>query len=85
MRDLRNVYTEEQVEKIMKVHDIYPTLSNVNRILFDAYFMENLSYDKIKEKYTFFRTKDGKKIFYKSKKSIYNLMLELKNEIKRKL
>lgn len=85
VRDLKTVYTDEQVDCIMRVWDIYPTLSNVNRILFDAYFMENMSYDKIKDNYTFFRTKNGKKVYYKSKKSIYNLMVGLKNDIKGKL
>lgn len=85
VKDLKTIYTDHQVEKIMKIWDIYPTLSKVNRILFDAYFMENMSYDKIKDNYTFFRTKNDKKIYYKSKKSIYNLMNELKNEIKKKL
>ena len=83
--DLRRIYTDEQVAKILSIHDIYPTLSEVHKILFDAYFIQNLSYDKIKDKYTFFREKNGKKVYYKSKKSIYNLMLELKNEIKNKL
>ena len=85
IRDLRTHYTDEQIEKIMKIHDIYPTLDNVNRLLFDAYFIEDLSYDKIREKYTFFRSKGGKKVYYKSKKSIYNLMLGLKSEIWKKL
>lgn len=85
IRDLRTHYTDEQIGKIMKIHDIYPTLDNVNRLLFDAYFIEDLSYDKIREKYTFFRTKGGKKVYYKSKKSIYNLMLGLKSEIWKKL
>jgi len=39
------------------------------------------SYDKIVKKYTFFREKDGKRIKYKSKKSIYNLMKDLKEKI----
>lgn len=85
VRDLKNIYTDNQIECIMKVWEIYPTLSKVNRILFDAYFMENMSYDKIKDTFTFFREKNGKKVYYKSKKSIYNLMIELKNEIKGKL
>jgi hypothetical protein len=83
--DLRHIYTDEQIKKILNIHEIYPTLSEVHKILFDAYFIENLSYDKIKDKYTFFRTKNGKKVYYKSKKSIYNLMKELKDEIKSKL
>lgn len=85
IKDLRRVYTDKQVVNILKIHDIYPTLSPVHKILFDAYFIEGLSYDKIKDKYTFFRTKNGKKVYYKSKKSIYNLMKELKDEIKNKL
>lgn len=83
--DLRHIYTDEQIKKILNIHEIYPTLSEVHKILFDAYFIENLSYDKIKDKYTFFRTKNDKKVYYKSKKSIYNLMKELKDEIKSKL
>lgn len=85
IRDLKSIYTDEQIEKILRIHEIYPTLDRVNKLLFDAYFMEDLSYDKIREKYTFFRTKNGKKVFYKSKKSIYNLMLGLKTEIWKKL
>jgi hypothetical protein len=84
--DLRNVYTEVQIEKILKIHEIYPTLTKVEQMLFKAYFLENLSYEKIKDKYTFYRTdKNGKKIYYKSKKSIYNLMNDLKETIKNKL
>lgn len=85
IKDLRTTYSDCQVENILKIHTIYPNLSAVHKILFDAYFMEGLSYDKIREKYTFFREKNGKKIYYKSKKSIYNLMLELKNEIKKNI
>lgn len=86
IQDLRRVYNDGQVENILKIHEIYPGLSKVHKILFQAYFIENLSYDKIKEKYDFFRTdKNGKTIHYKSKKSIYNLMKELKEEIQRRL
>lgn len=86
IQDLRRVYTDAQVDNILKIHEIYPGLSKVHKILFQAYFIEGLSYDKIKEKYDFFRTdKNGKKIHYKSKKSIYNLMNELKEEIKKHL
>lgn len=85
IKDLRRVYTEEQVENIMKIHDIYPTLTRPQQILFQAYFIEGLSYDKIKDKYTFFENKNGKKIYYKSKVSIFNLMTELKEEIRKKL
>jgi len=86
IQDLRRVYNDAQVDNILKIHEIYPGLSKVHKILFQAYFIENLSYDKIKEKYDFFRTdKNGKKIHYKSKKSIYNLMKELKEEIQRRL
>lgn len=85
IKDLRTIYSDCQVENILKIHTIYPNLSEVHKILFKAYFMEGLSYDKIRERYTFFREKNGKKVYYKSKKSIYNLMLELKNEIKKNL
>jgi len=86
IRDLKRIYTDEQVERIMKIQDTYPQLSKVNQLLFKAYFIEDLSYDKIKQKYNFFRTDEkGKKIFYKSKKSIYNLMVQLKEEIKKNL
>lgn len=86
VKDLRRVYTEEQIQNILKIHDIYPTLTNVEQMLFKAYFLEGLSYEKIKDKYTFYRTdKNGKKVYYKSKKSIYNLMNELKIQIKSKL
>lgn len=85
IKDLRTIYTDEQIKSILKIHDIYPGLSKINKILFDAYFLKGLSYDKIKDQYTFFRTKNGKKVYYKSKKSIYNMMTELKNEIKGRL
>ena len=86
IKDLRYAYTDEQINKILKVHDIYPTLSKVNKLLFDAYFMEGLSYDKIKDKYTFFRTdKLGKKRYYKTRYSVYQLMIKLKQEINNKL
>lgn len=86
VKDLRTIYTDEQVHNILKIHDIYPNLTKSQQILFKAYFLEDLSYDKIKEKYHFYRTdKNGKIKYYKSKKSIYNLMLELKNEIKGRL
>jgi hypothetical protein len=86
VKDLKRVYTDEQITKILRIHDIYPTLSNVEQMLFRAYFLEGLSYEKIRNKYTFYRTdKVGKTIYYKSKKSIYNLMTELKKEIQSKL
>jgi hypothetical protein len=86
VKDLRYVYNDIQIKKILKVHDIYPSLSKVNKLLFDAYFMENLSYDKIKDKYTFFRTdKNGKKRYYKTRYSVYQLMIKLKEEINNKL
>lgn len=86
VKDLLTIYTEEQVDKILKIHEIYPTLSKPSQILFDAYFLQNLSYDKIKDKYTFFRTdENGKKIYYKSRGSIYQMMRALKEEIRKKL
>jgi hypothetical protein len=85
IKDLRRIYTDNQVENIMKIHEIYPTLTIPHQILFKAYFMEGLSYDKIKDKYTFFENKNGRKVYYKSKVSIFNLMTDLKNEIKKKL
>lgn len=85
IQDLRRVYTDDQVENILKIHDIYPNLKKPQQILFDAYFLEGLSYDKIREKYTFFENKKGKRVFYKSKVSIFNLMKDLKNEIKKNL
>lgn len=83
--DLRNVYSDDQIEKILKIHDIYPNLHPSHQILFKAYFMEDLTYDKIKDKYTFFKVINGKKINYKSKYSIHKMMLDLKQEIKKKL
>ena len=79
--DLLKHFTEEQVKKIMLVDKIYPSLTKSEQILFRAYFIENLSYDKIVIKYTFYRDKDGKRITYKSKKSIYNLMKGLREKI----
>lgn len=84
--DLRRIYTDEQVDNILRIHDIYPKLTKVQQALFQAYFIEGLSYDKIKDKYDFFRIDDkGNRKFYKSKKSIFNMMKDLKDEIKRKL
>ena len=83
--DLRTTYNDNQIENILKIHDIYPTLSKSHKILFDAYFLENLSYEKIKNKYTFYETKNGKTVYYRSRTSISKLMTELKNEIKKKL
>lgn len=85
IKDLRRVYTDDQVENILKIHDIYPELSEPHKILFRAYFLEGLSYDKIKDKYNLFERKNGKPVFYKSKVSIFNLMTGLKDEIKKKL
>jgi hypothetical protein len=83
--DLRNVYSDEQIENILKIHDIYPSLHPSHQILFKAYFIEDLTYDKIKDKYTFFKVVNGKKINYKSKYSIHKMMMDLKNEIKKNL
>lgn len=83
--DLRNVYTDEQIENILKIHEIYPGLHPSHQILFKAYFIEDLTYDKIKDKYTFFKMVNGKRINYKSKYSIHKMMMDLKNEIKKKL
>ena len=83
--DLRNVYTDEQIENILKIHEIYPGLHPSHQILFKAYFIEDLTYDKIKDKYTFFKMVNGKRINYKSKYSIHKMMVDLKNEIKKKL
>lgn len=80
-QDLLQHFTEDQVEKIMLVDKIYPSLTKSEQILFDAYFIKNLSYDKIVERYTFYRDKDGKRVTYKSKKSIYNLMIGLREKI----
>lgn len=80
-KELHTIYTNEQVKNIMNVDKIYDYLSKSEKILFNAYFVENLSYDKICKKYTFFREKDGKRITYKSKKSIYNLMKGLRYTI----
>jgi len=81
--DLKNILSEEQIVKIMKIDGIINELTTSELILFKAYFIEDLSYDKIVKKYTFYREKDGKRIKYKSKKSIYNMMNELKNKILR--
>ncbi len=80
-KDLLVNFTPEQINKIKNVNEIYPLLSKSEKILFEAYFIENLSYDKIVKRYTFFRDKDGKIVKYKSKKSIYNLMKGLKEKI----
>ena len=83
--DLRRIYTDEQIENILKIHDIYPTLHASHQILFKAYFIEDLTYDKIKDKYTFYKIVNGKRINYKSKFSIHKMMMDLKKEIKKKL
>ena len=80
-RNLSRHFTEEQISKIKLVDDIIPELTKSEQILFEAYFIQNLSYDKICQRYTFYREKDGKKITYKSKKSIYNLMMGLREKI----
>jgi len=80
-RNLSRHFTEEQIGKIKLVDDIIPKLTKSEQILFNAYFIENLSYDKIVKKYTFYREKDGKRVTYKSKKSIYNLMKGLREKI----
>jgi hypothetical protein len=79
--DLMKSFTNDEITKILKVDSIMHKLSKIEKILFNAYFMENLSYDKIVQKYTFYREKDGKKIKYKSKKSVYTLMKGLKEKI----
>jgi protein associated with RNAse G/E len=80
-QELHRYFNQEQIEKILKVDAILNKLTTPEKILFDAYFVKNLSYDKITQRYTFYREKDGKKITYKSKKSIYNMMNDLKNKI----
>lgn len=85
IQDLRKVYTDEQIKKILKVYDIYPSLSKTSQIIFKAYFEEGLSYDKIKDKYKFFKKVGNKIVYYKSKATIFTLMTNLKNEINNKL
>jgi len=85
IKDLKRIYTDDQVEKIMSVQAILPNLSKTNQILYNAYFNEGLSYDKIKTRYKFFKRNGNKIIYYKSKVSIFNMMTELKNEIKKNL
>jgi hypothetical protein len=79
--DLMSTFTHKQIENIMRVDGVMHQLNKIEKILFKAYFVENLSYDKIAQQYTFYREKDGKKIKYKSKKSVYTLMKGLKNKI----
>jgi len=76
-----NMFTDAQIKKIMEIDSIVDLLTPTELILFKAYFIEDLSYDKITKKYTFFRDRDGKKVTYKSKKSIYTLMHQLKDRI----
>jgi hypothetical protein len=83
--DLRSIYTDDQIENILKIHDIYPTLHQSHQILFKAYFIEDLTYDKIKDKYTFYKIVNGKRINYKAKSSVFKMMTDLKKEIKKKL
>ena len=85
IQDLRNIYTDDQINNILKIHDIFPTLHPSHQILFKAYFLEDLTYDRIKDKYTFYKIINGKKINYKSKYSIHKMMMGLKEEIKKKL
>jgi hypothetical protein len=79
--DLMTTFSQKQIEKIMRVDSIMHKLTKIEKILFKAYFVENLSYDKIAKQYTFSREKDGKRIKYKSKKSVYTLMKGLKEKI----
>lgn len=85
VKDLRNVYTEEQIRKITKVYEIYPSLTKTSQVIFKAYFEEGLSYDKIKDKYKFFKRVGNKIVYYKSKGTIFTLMNNLKKEINDKL
>lgn len=80
--DLKEIYTDEQIKKIMSVSNILDKLTKVETILFQAYFVDNLSYDKICNKYTFYENKNGKKVTYKSKTSISVMMNNLKRKIK---
>jgi len=80
-KDLSSIYTDEQIKNIISVYNVYDYLTKSEQILFKAYFIDGLSYDKIVNKYTFYRLKDDKKITYKSKKSIYNMMINLKTKI----
>lgn len=84
-KDMSNIFTDEQIEMVKKIYECYPLLTEAQKVLFKAHFIEGLSYDSIRKKYTFFREKDGKKVYYKSKKSIYNLMMTLKEKIKENL
>jgi hypothetical protein len=81
-KDLYNSFNEEQIVKIMKVDGVLDELTKTEMFLFKAYFIEGLSYDKIVKKYTFYREKDGKRINYKSKKTVYDLMKSLKIKIR---
>ena len=85
VKDLKTIYTDRQITNILKIHDIYPTLSGIGKIVFDAYFIEGLSMDKIRQKYSFFREKNGKKVFSKGRQSIFYMLRDLKEEIKGKL
>jgi hypothetical protein len=80
--DLKDIYTDEQIKNIMSVSNILDKLSKVEGILFQAYFVDNLSYDKICKKYTFYENKNGKRVTYKSKTSISVMMNNLKDKIK---
>ena len=84
-KDLTTFLSDSQIDKIKSMGKIIDELTKSEKILFNAYFIENLSYDKICKKYTFFREKDGKVVKYKSKKSIYTLMNALKIKIKNNL
>lgn len=79
--DLASIYTPEQIQKILSVNNILDQLTKTEQILFNAYFIENLSYDKIRVKYSFYKEKDNKRITYKSKNAIYHMMKALKEKI----
>ena len=79
--DLATIYTDEQIRKIMSVSDILDKLDNIDKLLFQAYFMEGLSYDGVRKKYTFFKVVNGKEIKYKSRTSIHNMVTNLKAKI----
>jgi hypothetical protein len=84
-KELNKYFTQYQIEKILKIDSILNQLTIPEKILFDAYFVKNLSYDKICKSYTFFIEKNGKRVKYKSKKSIYNMMNDLKEKINKLL
>ena len=68
--DLKENYNEEQVEKILKIREIYLKLDLHEKVLYDLYFTNMLSMRKIAKKIDI------------PVNSVYNMITDLKKKIK---